>query len=53
VVIGDQVVTDGILALRLDYAFVLYDPCLMVPPGPRLMTVCGRVVRPLLFRRAG
>jgi hypothetical protein len=53
VVIGDQVVTDGILALRLGYAFVLYDPCLAVPPGPRLMTICGRVVQALLFRRGG
>ncbi len=26
VVIGDQVATDGILARRLDYTFVLFDP---------------------------
>ena len=54
VVIGDQVATDGILARRLGYAFVLYDPRLAdVPPGPRLMGACGRLARPLLFRRAG
>jgi predicted HAD superfamily phosphohydrolase YqeG len=54
VVVGDQVVTDGILALRLGYAFVLYDPqTRAVPLGPRLMGAWGQIVRPLLFRRAG
>jgi hypothetical protein len=54
VVFGDQVATDGILARRLGYVFVLYDPRLAhVPPGPRLMGACGRLVRPLLFTRAG
>jgi predicted HAD superfamily phosphohydrolase YqeG len=52
-VIGDQVATDGILARRLGYAFVLYDPQLAeVPAGPRLMGAYGRLVRPLLFTRA-
>ena len=52
-VIGDQVATDGILARRLGYAFVLYDPQLAgVPAGPRLMGAAGRLVRPLLFTRA-
>ena len=37
-VIGDQVGTDGILARRLDYALVLYDPRVLgAPAGPRLM----------------
>jgi len=50
VVIGDQVATDGILARRLGYAFLLFDPQLTgVPPGPRLMGAWGRLVRPLLF----
>jgi predicted HAD superfamily phosphohydrolase YqeG len=53
VVIGDQVATDGILARRLGYAFVLFDPQLAgVPAGPRLMGAAGRLVRPLLFTRA-
>jgi hypothetical protein len=52
-VIGDQVATDGILARRLGYAFVLFDPHLNgVPFGPRLMGIGGRLVRPLLFTRA-
>jgi hypothetical protein len=53
VVIGDQVATDGILARRLGYAFVLFDPQLAgVPAGPRLLGAAGRLVRPLLFTRA-
>ena len=49
-VIGDQVATDGILARRLGYTFVLYDPRLTdVPAGPRLMAALGRLVRPLMF----
>ena len=48
--IGDQVATDGILARRLGYAFVLFDPQLRaVPFGPRLMDAGGRLLRPLLF----
>ncbi len=50
VVIGDQVATDGILARRLGYAFVLFDPHLTgLPAGPRLMGTAGRLVRPLWF----
>src|SRR6266851_4060826 len=53
VVIGDQVATDGILARRLGYAFVLFDTQLAgAPAGPRLMGAAGRLVRPLLFTRA-
>ena len=53
IVIGDQVATDGILARRLGYAFLLFDPQLTgVPAGPRLMGAWGRLVRPLLFTRA-
>ena len=53
-VIGDQLATDGILARRLGYTFVLYDPWLDgVPAGPRLMGAWGRLVRPLLYTRAG
>ena len=53
VVIGDQVATDGILASRLGYTFVLVSLELMdIPAGPRLMRAGGRLVRPLLFTRA-
>jgi predicted HAD superfamily phosphohydrolase YqeG len=52
-VIGDQIPTDGILASRLGYTFVLVNPELMdIPTGPRLMRAGGRLVRPLLFTRA-
>lgn len=52
VAVGDQVVTDGILARRLGYAFLNYRPGLdHVPPGPWLLDRCGRLVRPLLFTR--
>jgi predicted HAD superfamily phosphohydrolase YqeG len=52
VVIGDQVVTDGILARRLGYTFVWFDPQLTgIPAGPRLMAAWGRLVRPLLYTR--
>jgi predicted HAD superfamily phosphohydrolase YqeG len=54
-VIGDQLPTDGLLAYRLGYLFLHYDPVYeppeRVPAGPRLMHRWGRAVRPLLFRR--
>lgn len=52
VVIGDQVLTDGVLARRLGYAFLHYcpDPAGM-PLGPRLLRYCGWPVLPFLFRR--
>lgn len=54
VVIGDQVVTDGILARRLGYSFVQYDPHMRgVPAGPRLMGAGGKLIRPLLYTRGG
>jgi hypothetical protein len=54
VVIGDQVGTDGVLARRLDYAFVLYDArALGAPAGPRLMGAWGKLLRPLLYTRDG
>jgi hypothetical protein len=53
-VIGDQLPTDGILAYRLGYLFLHYDPPYdHVPLGPGLMHRWGRVVRPVLFRRQG
>ncbi len=54
VVIGDQVATDGVLAWRLGFTFVQYQPLLAgVPAGPRLMDACGRLIQPLFFTRAG
>ena len=53
-VIGDQLPTDGILAYRLGYLFLHYDPPYgHVPIGPRLMHRWGQVVRPVLFRHQG
>jgi predicted HAD superfamily phosphohydrolase YqeG len=49
-VIGDQVPTDGLLARRLGYTFLHWQPPLTgVPLGPRLMHVLGRLARPLFF----
>jgi len=51
-VVGDQLPTDGVLAYRLGYLFLHYDPPYdHVPLGPALMHRWGRVVRPALFRR--
>lgn len=53
-VIGDQIPTDGILAYRLGYLFLHFDPPYdEVPLGPRLMHRWGQVVRPVLFRHQG
>ncbi len=51
VVVGDQVMTDGLLARRLGYAFLHYRHPQPAPVGPRLLGACGRVARPLVFRR--
>ena len=51
VVVGDQVPTDGLLAYRLGYTFLLWSPPLTgVPLGPRLLHLAG-LARPLLFTR--
>jgi predicted HAD superfamily phosphohydrolase YqeG len=53
-VIGDQVPTDGLLAYRLGFTFLHWDPRLTgVPVGPRLMGLLGRLARPLFFPRNG
>ena len=47
-VIGDQVATDGLLAHRLGYTFLHWNPRMTgVPLGPRLMQLLGRLARPL------
>jgi hypothetical protein len=53
VVIGDQVPTDGLLAWRLGFTFLHWDPELAgAPAGPRLMRLLGRLARPLFFGRS-
>ena len=50
VVIGDQVITDGVLARRLGFTFLHYCPEVAgMPVGPRLLRYCGRLLRPVLF----
>jgi predicted HAD superfamily phosphohydrolase YqeG len=50
VVIGDQVLTDGLLAKRLGYAFLHYRaPLTGAPIGPQLLYALGRLVRPAFF----
>lgn len=50
-VVGDQVPTDGLLARRLGYTFLHYQPRLDdIPLGPRVMHRLGRLAVPLLFR---
>lgn len=52
VLIGDQVLTDGLLARRLGYAFAQYTTEReSVPPRPWLLAQGGRLARPLLFKR--
>jgi predicted HAD superfamily phosphohydrolase YqeG len=51
-VVGDQLPTDGLLARRLGFTFLHWDPKLSgVPPGPRLLHQLGRLARPLFFGR--
>ena len=50
-VVGDQVPTDGLLARRLGYTFLHYQPRLAsIPLGPRVMHRLGRLALPLLFK---
>jgi hypothetical protein len=52
-VVGDQVATDGLLARRLGFTFLHYQPRPAdVPPGPRLMHRLGQLALPLLFEKA-
>ena len=51
-VIGDQLPTDGLLARRLGFTFLHWDPKLTgVPSGPRALHQLGRLARPLFFGR--
>jgi predicted HAD superfamily phosphohydrolase YqeG len=50
VVIGDQVLTDGLLARRLDYEFLRYRaPLAGAPLRPQLLQGLGRLARRPLF----
>jgi predicted HAD superfamily phosphohydrolase YqeG len=52
VVIGDQVMTDGLLARRLGFTFLHYRPRIArMPPGPLLLYGLGELLRPLVFGR--
>ena len=52
-VVGDQVPTDGLLARRLGFTFLHYQPQLAgVPLGPRLMRGLGQLALPLVFSRS-
>ena len=51
-VVGDQIPTDGLLARRLGYGFVHYQPRLSrTPRGPRAMRMLGHLLQPILFTR--
>jgi predicted HAD superfamily phosphohydrolase YqeG len=51
-VIGDQVLTDGLLARRLGYTFLHYRPPMTgAPIRPQLLQVLGRPARRPLFGR--
>lgn len=53
VVIGDQVATDGVLAKRIGYTFLHYRRKLSdMPPGPRILSAGGEILRPVLFRQS-
>ncbi|HVT67846.1 MAG TPA: hypothetical protein VHF26_08870, partial [Trebonia sp.] len=49
-VVGDQLLTDGLLARRLGCVFLHWDPPLdRVPAGPRVLRLLGRLARPVVF----
>jgi predicted HAD superfamily phosphohydrolase YqeG len=51
IVIGDQILTDGLLARRLGYIFLHYCPDRAdMPRGPRLLNRLGALARPVLWR---
>jgi predicted HAD superfamily phosphohydrolase YqeG len=51
VVVGDQILTDGLLARRLRYTFLHYCPSMAgAPVGPQLLSRSGGLLRPLIFR---
>jgi predicted HAD superfamily phosphohydrolase YqeG len=52
VVVGDQIATDGLLARRIGFSFLHFQPGPgTVPAGPHALMRCGEVLRPLIFAR--
>jgi len=49
VVVGDQILTDGLLARRLGYFFLHYRHQQAGPAGPGLLDKLGQLARPLIF----
>jgi hypothetical protein len=50
VVVGDQMLTDGLLARRLGYSFLHYRHPQPAPVGPRVLDGIGQLARPLILR---
>ena len=49
-VVGDQILTDGMLARRLGFTFLHCTPSLTgTPLGPQLLNRFGNLLRPLIF----
>ncbi len=49
-VVGDQILTDGMLARRLGFTFLHCTPSLTgTPLGPQLLNRFGSILRPLIF----
>ncbi len=49
-VVGDQVLTDGLLAWRLRASFLQWQVAGPMPPWPRLQRRLGRIAAPFLFK---
>jgi predicted HAD superfamily phosphohydrolase YqeG len=49
-VVGDQLLTDGLLAWRLGVPFVRWRPRTSVPWWPKFQSQAGRLIGPVLFR---
>lgn len=51
VVIGDQLLTDGLLAVRAGGSFVHWQGTTIMPWWPRAQTIMGRLIQPIFFTR--
>lgn len=51
VVLGDQYLTDGLLAWRYQFTFGLVRQSTELPPWPRVMLLLGRAVSRLFWRK--
>jgi predicted HAD superfamily phosphohydrolase YqeG len=50
-VIGDQLLTDGLLARRLGGTFLHWRPCGHIPAWPRMQTFTGKLIENVFFAR--